>query len=340
MRIGNSVRLRGLAVIVMGALLLGLILACSLFNQAPVARIVASVVSGSSPLVVTFQANLPNDAASYDPDGTITAYVWDFGDGDTDTGSTVQHTFTTIETIKVFVVRLTVTDDDGSTARATQTIEVISGGEPSTGTGVPTARFTVDKFIGIDPLTVEFDAGSSLAGSGTIVAYNWDFGDGETATGDKPTHTFNPDPDETTTFSTTVFVWNSNGQVDTAQQDIIVIVPEENSDDDPVADIFVTGPTIIYESPNKPAAPSLFEVKLDPRGSYADAGHSLDFFAWDFGDGDLQVETSDLEVTHLYELSAPSRTYVAQLTVFDDSGLEHTAVVNITLTEPEEEEEE
>ena len=63
------------------------------------------------------------------------------------------------------------------------------------------------------------------------------------------------------------------------------------------------------------------------------AGHSIEYYAWEFGDGDLQVETSDLEVTHFYELSAPSQTYIARLTVFDDQGLDNTILINITLTQ-------
>jgi PKD repeat protein len=338
MRHAKSVRNRRLGFIILGALVLGLISACSLLNQDPVARIVASVVSGSSPLAVAFQAALPNDSASYDSDGTIVAYVWNFGDGTTDTGSTVAHTFTTLETIKVFVVTLTVTDDDGASATATQTIEVTSDGSGSTGTGVPTARFTASKFIGVAPLTVAFDATGSTAGSGSILAYNWDFGDGDTATGSNPAHTFTPDPEETTTYDVTLFVWNTNEQVSVMQMEIVVIVPENgNQDDTPEAEIFVDDPDLIYESDRKPAIPSLFEVKFDPRGSSADAGHSIEYYAWDFGDGTIRVETSDLEMTHVYELSSPSRTYVAQLTVFDDSGLEDTVLVNITLTEPEDE---
>ena len=330
MRNEKGIRVRGLTLTVLGALVLGLISACSFINQAPVARIVANVLSGDSPLAVTFNAGNSEDA-----DGIITSYVWNFGDGITDMGMTVQHVFTIASAIETFTVTLTVTDDDGASSHVTQTIEVHLDSDAPTGDGVPTARFTGDKFIGVYPLTVNFDASGSTPGSGTIIAYNWDFGNDGTATGANVSHTFNPDPEVTTTYKATLFVWNSDGQVDTAQLEIIVIVPEVDDDDAPVADIFLTGPAIIFESENKPSIPSLFEVKLDPRGSYADAGHSIEYYAWDFGDGATQVETSDLEVTHIYKLASPSRTVAARLTVFDDAGLEHTAVVNITLTEPE-----
>lgn len=47
-------------------------------------------------------------SGSYDPDGNIVAYDWDFGDGDTGTGVNPTHTYGTPGT---FTVTLTVTDD-------------------------------------------------------------------------------------------------------------------------------------------------------------------------------------------------------------------------------------
>ena len=220
----KSSQIRRVVLIPLGALLLGLILACSLFNQAPVAHIVANVLTGNSPLAVNFSGTTSTDA-----DGTIVAYAWNFGDeGETDTGSDVQHTFTIIEAFEIFEVTLTVTDNNGATSEATQTIEVHLNGEQPTGTGLPTARFTADKFIGVSPLTVTFDATASTPGAGTIDAYNWDFVDGTQETGVKVTHTFTPDPEVTTTYPVTLFVCNSNDQVDAEQLDIIVIKPADD----------------------------------------------------------------------------------------------------------------
>ncbi|KAA0007572.1 MAG: PKD domain-containing protein [Thermoplasmata archaeon] len=49
---------------------------------------------------------------SYDPDGSIVSYVWDFGDGETGDGQTVQHVYSKPDT---YIVKLTVTDDGGET---------------------------------------------------------------------------------------------------------------------------------------------------------------------------------------------------------------------------------
>jgi len=87
-------------------------------NQPPIASASASPTSGTAPLAVSF-----NGASSSDPDGTITSYAWDFGDGTSGTGVTASHTYTPPGT---YTARLTVTDNDGATATSTVNITVNS----------------------------------------------------------------------------------------------------------------------------------------------------------------------------------------------------------------------
>lgn len=87
---------------------LALVLAgCPAFvNQPPVAIANASPTSGEAPLTVQFDGS-----ASYDPDGAIVSYVWDFGDGSpTVDAQTPSHTFASEGT---YLVVLTVTDNLG-----------------------------------------------------------------------------------------------------------------------------------------------------------------------------------------------------------------------------------
>ncbi len=57
-------------------------------------------------------------------------------------------------------------------------------------THYPTAVITADPFSGAPPLEVNFDGSGSFIADGNIVEYEWDFGEGETASGEKVSHTF------------------------------------------------------------------------------------------------------------------------------------------------------
>jgi PKD repeat protein len=93
-------------------------------NQAPVA--IASsdwITGGVAPLLVEFDGSL-----SYD-DSLIVSYAWDFGDGATDIGDTVIHTYD----YGTYTATLTVTDDEGAIGMATVSITV----DPDTSTPPP-----------------------------------------------------------------------------------------------------------------------------------------------------------------------------------------------------------
>jgi len=319
---------KGLAIALLLLFLLGGALGCALLNRAPIAQIVADPLIGGSPLTVTFDAS-----GSSDPDGDELSYAWDFGDGNTGTGKTIKHTFEATDETEIFTVTLTVTDSKGKQGIATQSIEVTPGPAGGTGgTGFPLAYFTTDRIIGLSPLAVSFDATGSSGGRGDVVEYDWDFGDGEKGIGREISHTFTPD--QTATFTVTLFVWNSEGDVDTEQVKVVVIVPDaQTGDEEPVAELALIDTVQTYHSTDMPTIPSLFEVTFSPAGSYADAGHTIEYYAWDFGDGDLLVETSNTDVTHVYELRTPNHTYVATLTVYDDQGLEGSKIINVTLTD-------
>ena len=86
-------------------------------NHRPIA-IFQFVRSGFGSLTVNFDAS-----ASTDPDGTITKYQWDFGDGSVGDGKQIAHTFA--DTVMTDVT-LTVTDDFGSTADTESSVAVAS----------------------------------------------------------------------------------------------------------------------------------------------------------------------------------------------------------------------
>ncbi|WP_431278884.1 PKD domain-containing protein [Leifsonia poae] len=87
-------------------------------NQPPT----ASFSSPCTNLACTFDS-----AGSSDPDGTLTAFTWDYGDGATATGATQAHTYPAAGT---YTARLTVTDNNGATGTTTRTLMVTAPPPP------------------------------------------------------------------------------------------------------------------------------------------------------------------------------------------------------------------
>ncbi len=89
-----------------------------LANQSPVAQF---TISTTSPLVG--QAVTLDASTSYDPDGTISNYSWNLGDGTTSTGATATHSYATAGT---FTIILTVKDNEGATNSASKALTASS----------------------------------------------------------------------------------------------------------------------------------------------------------------------------------------------------------------------
>lgn len=98
-------------------------------NQPPTATFTAT----ADGLTVAVDA-----AGSADPDGTVVAHAWSFGDGGTATGATAAHTYATAGTR---TVTLTVTDDDGATATTTRTVTVTEPPVPPPATTLASDAF-------------------------------------------------------------------------------------------------------------------------------------------------------------------------------------------------------
>lgn len=91
-------------------------------NRAPEAVASATPTSGAAPLTVAFDAS-----GSSDPDGTVVAYAWEFGDGSSAGGVQTSHTFGE----GTHTVTLTVTDSGGAEDSDTLTIDATGDGEPT-----------------------------------------------------------------------------------------------------------------------------------------------------------------------------------------------------------------
>ena len=90
-------------------------------------------------------------SASHDPDGRIVAYRWEFGDGATGAGRSVEHIYKMPGT---YTVTLVVRDDDGLEKATARSLRVVRGGVLAISSSPSGAKVYLDgKYIGVTPLT-------------------------------------------------------------------------------------------------------------------------------------------------------------------------------------------
>jgi plastocyanin len=132
--------------------------------------------------------------------GTNVSYTWDFGNGQSGTGQSVVYTYSTPG---VYQVVLTATNALGE-QQATKAITIVD-------LPVPIAGLSINAPAGsIRDYAVTFTA---VITAGTNVSYTWDFGDGQSGTGQSIVHVY-PTPGF---YEVTVTATNSLGQVETVK---------------------------------------------------------------------------------------------------------------------------
>jgi PKD repeat protein len=187
-------------------------------NQPPVAVIRATPRTGSGPLTVQLSAD-----ESFDPEGGLLDYTWNFGDGSQLVRgvSSVSHTYTREQT---YNATLTVTDNSGQSDNAA--IAIVVTDDQGSNNGSPIARIQTGDTQGAAPFRVLFDASSSSDPEGGALAYAWDFGDGsDTAFGAQVEHTFR----EARNYSVVLVVSDSQGNTGAANVTISVTMPSDDS---------------------------------------------------------------------------------------------------------------
>ena len=235
--------------------------------------------------------------------GAVCKYQWDFGDGGTASGVFVTHRF---QRLGVYLVRLTVTDAQGASATITRAVNIGQGEAPA-------ASFTYSPSNPAVSQDIFFNAGASTAATGRrIIAWEWDFGSGRTASGMTVTKRY----DTAGTYVVSLAVEDDSGAIGRTTQSVTVGATG-------------TGPQArLTVSPTGTGSVTNADLFFDGRTS---SGPSpITFYRFTFGDGS-QVENTTGTATHRYTSVGQ---YVASLTVRDSQNRTATVNLNVTVTAP------
>jgi PKD repeat protein len=268
-------------------------------NEHPHAVIEASPREGSAPLDVSFNAQYSRD------DGMIAEYRWNFGDPmstQSALATATTHTFTHPGT---YLVKLTVIDDEGEVD--TQQVAIVVTDAP------PIAQASVNNDSPLPGVAVIFAATGSYDLQGEIVSYHWEFGDGQTGTGETVQHSYGRGD----YYVVTLTVTDESGQM--AQTHLgMNVQPGQTSSDcgggscsggtiQPLA--IITSKYFSCTSNGQVGD----AITLDGSASRPAVGKMVSYH-WDFGDESTGTGAS---VSHVY--SEPW-TYIIVLTVVDEGG--------------------
>ncbi len=180
------------------------------------------VVTGPAPPIFTSNVISFDGTASYDPDGVIVGWAWNFGDGSTGSGSTITHSYTVNGT---YLVKLNVTDNSGSTNLSTLSV-IIKDRPPvvsitQSATAATSGQEVVITITASDP-------------DGTISSTTLDWGDGTVdvipAASTTAIHTYSlANGVSSKTYTVTVTVHDNSGSVSSTTSNPIVVQSIQSS---------------------------------------------------------------------------------------------------------------
>jgi PKD repeat protein len=295
--VGYWGRVRSLAFAVSVTLGLLVVLATASIAQASPP---SASFTGPASVPINSPATFTSSSSELDGD-SITRYLWDFGDGQTQSDPADQTSAThSYSTVGTYTVTLTVVDSTGSTSQATHQIQV-TGSQPQ-------AAFTASP-AGAEPTgtEIQFDGTSSSDNGGTITSYSWNFADGSTSDLPSPSHAYAT----AGTYTVSLTVKDTTGATNTAYRTVTV------SDRPPTAAFNPTEATVLAGS----------SVSFDGTQS-SDPDGTISGYSWNFGDG---TGSSASQPSHSY--TEPG-TYNATLRVTDNSGNSSSVTHQITVIAP------
>ena len=259
---------------------------------------------------------------SFDTDGTVVQYDWDFDNDGTfdliDGGPTPDHDFGAFGT---FIVAVRVTDDDGLTDTAEISVTLVDAeNEP------PVADVVPDPANGDAPLDVTWDASGSTDSDGTIVQYDWDMDNDGTFEVIDGGVTQAANYAGGGSYTVGVQVTDDDGATDTATATCEVNEP-------PMADL-VGDYEAVSEATGKAVSatlPESWNITWDASGS-TDSDGTIERYDWDL-DNDGTYETADGGDTQVQNVG-DFGSYTVGVMVTDDDGATDTATATVTVLVP------
>ena len=222
-------------------------------------------------------------SGSVDTDGRIVEYLWDFGDGTSGSGMQIPYSFSQPRTYEVtLTVRDNTAESDG-VHRDTMFVFI---------NDQPVAKTSTDKII--TQSIVEFDGSQSFDRDGTIIRYDWDFGDGNMGEGPRPVHTYQ----QSGVYEVKLTVTDDSGTSTHQDYDKLMVIVNKR----PSAD---AGPEPVPVAPGEPVF-LLGAESHDPDGE-------ITSYVWNLGDGNKK---EGVTIDHSYEKPG---TYRAFLQVQDNT---------------------
>lgn len=295
----------------------------SIENEQTSAAFTATPDKGEAPLEVTFDAS-----ASFDPDGEISLYEWDFNeDGryDDAEGERVEHTFTQDG---IYEISLRVTDNNGDFNVTSQTIEVGNIGALN---AVITPDLEASNGKYYQGESIRFSANDSSVREGKITKYTWDFGDGTVNQGANVSHLFS----KTGKYTISLTIEDNQGNTDQTELAIEVVAMGTA----PVAKI-----SSVPEAKAGLISGSLPLQVVFSADQSLDAEDDIIEYQWDF-DGDSVIDARGKTTSYSYKEEG---RYEMTLIVIDSTGNEAksslfvevlpeglTAVLDVDLTNGE-----
>ena len=163
---------------------------------------------------------------------------------------------------------------------------------------------------------INFNGSLSTDPDGTIVSWEWDFGDGQIGSGAKVAHSFTWDGSNSRTFTVILKVTDNNDGFSFAEQAITVNTEEENQW--PSADFTYS-----------PSSPQKGERVYFNGSLSTDSDGTISSWQWDFEDGHTAEGKT---VSHIYNWDKEEdRTFTVTLIVTDDDGGQGIINKNITV---------